>query len=125
MMLFFYTVQELTWCQFFASSLCKSFRDSSIIDSVCHLIILLYHPHFASIVKIVPQNNPIESIYTGTMYCFDKMSKVCIVLFQMMQKFDDVVIFFDPIAKKTWIYPSEVKKITLCQKSNIMSKTVV
>ena len=34
-----------------------------------------------------------ESIYTGTMYCFDTMSEVCIVLFQMMQKFDDVVIF--------------------------------
>ena len=44
-------------------------------------------------VRIVPHNNPIESIYTGTMYCFDTMSKVCIVLFQMKQKFDDVVIF--------------------------------
>ena len=48
MMLFFCTVQELTWCQFFASSVCKSFRVSSIIDSVCQVIILLYHPHFAS-----------------------------------------------------------------------------
>ena len=28
------------------------------------------------------------------MYCFDTMSKVCIVLFQIMQKFDDVVFFF-------------------------------
>ena len=46
-MLFFYTIQELT-CQFFASSVCKSLRVSSIIDSICHLIILLYHLHFAS-----------------------------------------------------------------------------
>ena len=53
------------------------------------------------------------------------MSEVCIVLFQMMQKFDDVVIFFYPIPKKTWIYTNEVKKITSCQKNNIMSKTVV
>ena len=45
-------------------------------------------------VKIVPQNNPTESIYTRTMYCFDAMSEVCNVLFQMMQKFDGVVIFF-------------------------------
>ena len=27
------------------------------------------------------------------MYCFDTVSKVWIVLFQMMQKFDDIVIF--------------------------------
>ena len=36
------------------------------------------------------------------MYCFDTMSKVCIVLFQIMQKFDDVVIFFF-----FWPYPKE------------------
>ena len=67
--------------------MCKSIRVSSIINSVCHIIILLYHPAtLLLIVKIVPQNNPIESIYTRKMYCFDTMSKVCIVLFEMMQK---------------------------------------
>ena len=34
-----------------------------------------------------------KSIYTKTMLVFDTMSKVCMILFQMIQKFDDVIIF--------------------------------
>ena len=63
--------------------------------------------------------NPIESIYTGTMYCFDTMSKVCIVLFQIMQKFDDVVIFLTLSQRKHGFLHLQG------QKNNIMSKTVV
>ena len=33
---------------------------------------------------------------TKTMLNFDMMSKVCIILFQTMQKFDDVINFFTP-----------------------------
>ena len=43
-------------------------------------------------------NNTIESIYTDTMFNFDTMSNVCIILFQTMQKFD--VINFYPILEK-------------------------
>ena len=45
------------------------------------------------------KNNIIESIYTRTIYFFGTMSKVWVVLFQMMQKFDDVVNFLTPSSK--------------------------
>ena len=71
----------------FALSVCESFRDSSIIESIYRVILLLYHPHFGSDSQNRYQkNNPIKSIYCGRVYFFCTMSKVCIVLFQTMQK---------------------------------------
>ena len=57
-MLFFHIVLELTWSQFFASSVCKSFRVSSIIDSGYHFILLLYHHHFGADSQTVPRKYP-------------------------------------------------------------------
>ena len=91
---------------FFASSLCKSFCVSSyyyyyyylsVSDSVFHVILLLlYYLHFGSDSQSQEiTGKPIKSIYTRkkSRMMFYEMSKVCIVLFQMMQNNNDVVTF--------------------------------
>ena len=67
------------------------------------------------IVKPYPEDIPIESIYTMTMYFFGHDVKS---LHKTMQKDNDVVSFFDPILDKKWIFTNGVKK-------NIMSDIVV
>ena len=48
--------------------MCKLSLVKSIIDSVSHAILLLYHPQFGSDIQTMPTNNPMESIYSRTMY---------------------------------------------------------
>ena len=105
-------LEELTLCQYFASSVCKSFCLGSKIYQIYHVIILLYRPHFnfALVIKIVPYNT-IESIYTEEMFIFDIMSEVCNLLFHKTQKFDGVINFY-PFLEKKWIYTEGVEKLT-------------
>ena len=49
------------------------------------------------------------------MFIFDTMSKVCIILFQKTQKFDDVIKFLSFPREKIDLH--SFKKITSCQKS--------
>ena len=116
-----FTLEFSTWCYFLHR---PGIYMMSIFCIVCVRVVSrrLYNwlslssvPTLLLIVKIVPQSNPIESIYTGTMYCFDAMSKVCIAFFFRWCKcLTTTTLFFSPYPKKTWIYTSEVK--TLCQK---------
>ena len=100
--------------------MCNSFRLSSKIDPIYHVISLLYRPHFGSHGQNPTKRN------TKTMSIFDKISKVCIILFQMIKTFMVSSIFY-PLLEKRWIYMADkVKKIDIVSnKNNIMSKVVV
>ena len=102
---------------FFASSVCKSFRVSSMTGSVFHVILLLYNFHFGS----NSQNQEITGKTHQTDLVLDnvffyKMSKVCIVLFQTMQNNNDVVTFLTLYSTKMGLHQLG-PKIKSCQKS--------
>ena len=84
-------LEELTLCQYFAMSVCKSFCLSSKIDPIYHIIILLYRPHFnfALMIKNRTINNTIDLFTLRKCFMFDIISKVCIILFQ--KKFDNII----------------------------------
>ena len=59
MMLFFFLhCLRIDMMSIFASSVCKSFRVSSIVDSDYRFILLLYHHHFGSNSQTVPRKYP-------------------------------------------------------------------